>query len=302
MTYKEYRPIDEKTASPTCLPEAMTYLASQDIYEVLYSLIAVQKGDDKIKELLEFMRFLMTNDKQSELSSILRRVYEKLGPTENVLNWLKELGPRSPSFLQWLFEETVPQQEQFKNLTLDGFKAVQSMFVDLNEHLKKLSHYKGKLTIEPKPGDANKDTIEIEYTNKKDFVYVLVDPTRLSGLQFLEFLLEFVSSQMVYGKIIEFIITLMVSLDDSLLDRAKEIRSSIISMIIEHIRQVNTEPELNDKLKQKLLRNLNLLSQLMVETEINGLFDLQPHFEVSDFAELITIKFENGVINSKVAK
>ena len=81
----------------------MSYLASQDIYEVLYSLLAVQKGDDKIKELLEFMKFIMTNDSTSELSSILRRVYEKLGPTESVLNWLKEVGLKSPSFLQWFF-------------------------------------------------------------------------------------------------------------------------------------------------------------------------------------------------------
>jgi hypothetical protein len=31
--------------------------------------------------------------------------------------------------------------------------------------------------------------------------------------------------------------------------------------------------------KHKLLRNLNLLNQLMIETEINGLFDISPHFE-----------------------
>ena len=131
----------------------------------------------------------MNNDHQSDLSSILRRVYEKLGPTENVLSWLKELGPRSHSFLQWFFGENVLQAEQFKGLSLEGFKAVQSMFVDLNEHLRMLCHYKGKLTIEPKAGGDHKDWIEIEYSNKKDFVYVLVDPTKLFGLRFLESLL-----------------------------------------------------------------------------------------------------------------
>jgi hypothetical protein len=237
MTYKEQRPQDEKTTNPACLPEAMAYLVSNDIYEVLYSLIAVQKGDDKIKELLEFLRFLMNNDKNSDLSSILQRVYERFGPTEHVLNWLKDLGPRSPSFLEWFFRE-IPQAEQWKGLSLDGFKAIQSMFVDLNEHLKMLSHYKSKLTVEPKAGGEHKDYIEIEYTNKKDFLYVLVDPTKLTGLSFLENLLEFVNSQLVYGKIIEFIITLMVSLDDSLLDRTIEIRTSVIQMIIENIRNV----------------------------------------------------------------
>jgi len=74
----------------------------------------------------------MNNDRSSELGSILRRIYERLGPSENVLNWLKELGPRSPSFLEWFFTENVLQAEQFKNLSLEGFKAVQSMFVDLN--------------------------------------------------------------------------------------------------------------------------------------------------------------------------
>lgn len=158
MTYKEKRPEGETTTKPACLPEVMVYLASHDIYNLLYSLLEVQKIDDKIKELLEFMRFLMSNDPQTDFSPILRRVYEKLGPTEHVLNWLKELGPRSPSFLDWFFQ-TEPQAEPFKNLSLDGFKAVQSMFVDLNEHLHKLHHYKGKLVIEPKPGSETKDSI-----------------------------------------------------------------------------------------------------------------------------------------------
>jgi hypothetical protein len=124
---------------------------------------------------------------------------------------------------------------------LDGFKAVQSLFIDLNEHLKKVSYYKGKLTIEPKSTSTTteqKDSIEIEYTTKRDFVYVLCNPTQLSGLAFLESLLEFVTSQLVHGKIIEFIITLMVSLDDSLLSRTIEIRTSIINMIVDHIRAV----------------------------------------------------------------
>ena len=83
---------------------------------------------------------------------------------------------------------------------------------------------------------------------------------------------------MVYGKIIEFIITLMVNLDDSLLDRTIEIRTSVIGMIWEHVRVVQGEEVLSDKIKQKLLLNLNLLMQLMVETEVNGLFNIMPHF------------------------
>jgi len=94
----------------------------------------------------------------------------------------------------------------------------------------------------------------------------------------------------------------MVSLDDSLLDRTIEIRSSVIGMIVDHIRAVQHEPELTDKSKQKLLRNLNLLNQLMVETEVNGLFDLKPHFELFDCAESVTLKCENALIGSKFQK
>lgn len=131
---------------------------------------------------------------------------------------------------------------------------------------------------------------------------MLVSPMELSGLVFLEGLLEVVSNQLVYGKIIEFIVTVMVNLDDSLLDRTIEIRTSVIAMIVEHIRRVQQEPELTDKNKQKLLRNLNLLNQLMVETEVNGLFDLHPHFEQVDFTEDMKVKFENAVVNSKAPK
>jgi len=49
VTYKEERPQEERTTNPACLPEVMIYLASQDIYEVLYALLAAQKADDKIK-------------------------------------------------------------------------------------------------------------------------------------------------------------------------------------------------------------------------------------------------------------
>jgi hypothetical protein len=49
------------------------------------------------------------------------------------------------------------------------------------------------------------------------------------------------------------------------------------------------------------VRNLNLLNQLMIETEINGLFDIGPHFESIE-AEIITLRFDNAVTNSKAPK
>jgi hypothetical protein len=57
---------------------------------------------------------------------------------------------------------------------------------------------------------------------------------------FLERLLEVVSHQVVYTKIIEFIINLMVSLDDSLFDQTIEIRTRIIDMILGHIEIIQT--------------------------------------------------------------
>jgi|JI61114BRNA_FD_contig_61_1421753_length_1998_multi_2_in_0_out_0_2 hypothetical protein len=40
----------------------------------------------------------------------------------------------------------------------------------------------------------------------------------------------------------------------------------------------------------------------MVETEINGLFNIVPHFEFIEETETMKLKFENGVINSKFPK
>jgi hypothetical protein len=96
------------------------------------------------------MKYLISNDNNSDLGFILKRVYEKLGPAEHVLNWLKDIGCRSSSFMQWFFEDNVGHAEAFKGLSLDGFKAIQSMFIDLNENQKKVSYFKGKLTIQPK--------------------------------------------------------------------------------------------------------------------------------------------------------
>lgn len=92
------------------------------------------------------------------------------------------------------------------------------------------------------------------------------DPTKLQGMYFLERLLEVVTNQMVYTRIIEFIISLMVSLDESLFDHTIEIRTRIIDLILSHVVSAQSETAFSDEIKLRLTRNINLLSQLMVET------------------------------------
>lgn len=72
-------------------------------------------------------------------------------------------------------------------------------------------------------------------------------------------------------------------------------------MILQHIAQVRDQPVFNDEMKQRLVRNLNLLNQLMIETEADGLFDISPHFEKMEF-ELINLKVENNYPNNKYEK
>lgn len=147
-TYKIERPLTEVGSNiPACVSEVVTYLISQDIYTILYNLICNQKGDDKIKELLEFMKFLIVNDPQSDLGEIVKKVFVKLGPTDIVLNWVKDIAHKATFFLIWFFTEESTAIGSFKDLSLDGFKAIQSMFVDLNAHLKNLTYLKSRITV-----------------------------------------------------------------------------------------------------------------------------------------------------------
>lgn len=122
----------------------------------------------------------------------MKKVFQKLGPNDYVLNWLKDIADKATSFLIWFFTEESTVIGSFKDLSQDGFKAIQSMFIDLNAHLKNLNYLKGKITVQPKGTNTNddqKDVIEIEYTTKRDFLFVLCDPTKLQGMVFLERLL-----------------------------------------------------------------------------------------------------------------
>lgn len=87
------------------------------------------------------------------------------------------------------------------------------MFNDINKFCNKRRFVKEKLKI--------CDMMEIEWNS---FVYTTCNPNELVGMRFLERLLETVKNPLVYLKLIEFIVKLVVHLDESLFDQVEPIR------------------------------------------------------------------------------
>lgn len=145
----------------------------------------------------------------------------------------------------------------------------------------------GQTSVTPTPTPttttaANTADYSIKPDNKGEemtitFVYVLKPPFECIGFTFLLQLCQYVIGSTVYNDVIKLIIQFIVSLDDSIADQASAFREDFLSKIFQHIAQVASSNEAGNA-KTQLDIYVQLIQELLAETERDGLTDSRPHF------------------------
>ena len=98
MSYPEKVTIIEETDAPVTIYDAVAFLKTKNIYQTLLSIIEKTKSENTVKETLKLFSFLFEYD-FDDINHILKPIYQKLGPSDQFLEWVYKINKRARSFI-----------------------------------------------------------------------------------------------------------------------------------------------------------------------------------------------------------
>jgi hypothetical protein len=306
--------MQEEGGAPRVVGDVIEFLKKEQIYEVLLRLLAAAKAKERVESILEFVQFLFERDRD-DISVTVQAIYDLLGPSEVFLLWARSLTARATAFFVELYQHPANMQK-FEKISPQALEAIKSILLDINVSVGNIRVLRKRKLVPPVQGPLLPHTTSVgtvtggeDYSVKPDsknkeemltFVYVLKPPFECIGVSFLLQLCQYLTGSSVYNDVIKLIIQFIVSLDDSIADKAAAFREDFLSKIFQHIAQIAATNELGTS-KVQLDIYINLIQELFAETEREGLLDARPHFSTIE-GEVLRLKVENCIVGNELHK
>lgn len=91
-------------STPTTLLGVVNFIKRKGIYGILETKLFNSKEVRVKREIFDFMTFLFDHG-EANISSIVKRIYEGLGPLSEFLEWLNTISDKCSEFIEYFFEK-----------------------------------------------------------------------------------------------------------------------------------------------------------------------------------------------------